>query len=276
MSKVDAVILAGAPANELAQTALRYATSPATQDDGASRAMIQIAGKTMLQWVVDALRGAESVGKIAAVGEVAADGLDLVVKPGGDLVENIRRGIDALEADGPVLIVSSDIPLLTPKAVEDFLERAGKLDVDLAYPILPRAHCEARYPGIKRTYLRTGDGVFTGGNIMLIRPEFVSRNWEAIANAYAARKHVLKLARMIGIGVLIRAVAARVFSGLLRVSMLERAAARMLDARVAAVVSAYPEIGEDVDKPSDLEAVRKLLGSSSRHSERSEESAPEG
>ena len=27
---------------------------------------------------------------------------------------------------------------------------------------------------------------------------------------------------------------------------------------MAAVVSAYPEIGEDVDKPSDLEAVRRF------------------
>jgi 2-phospho-L-lactate guanylyltransferase (CobY/MobA/RfbA family) len=272
MSKVDAVILAGAPANELAETVSRCATSPATQDDGANRAMIHVAGKSMLQWVVDALRGASSVGRIAAVGSVSADGLDLVVEPGGNLVENIRRGIEALNADGPVLVVCSDIPLLTPEAVEDFLERAEKLEVDLAYPILPRAHCEARYPGIKRTYLRTGDGVFTGGNIMLIRPEFVSRNWEAIAGAYAARKHVLKLARMIGIGVLIRVLAARVFSGLLRISMLERAAGRMLDARVAAVVSAYPEIGEDVDKPSDLKAVQRFLVSNKRYSERSEES----
>jgi hypothetical protein len=47
----------------------------------------------------------------------------------------------------------------------------------------------------------------------------------------------------------------------LRISMLERAVSRMLDAKVAAVVSAYPEIGEDVDKPSDLEVVRRILGS---------------
>ena len=34
---------------------------------------------------------------------------------------------------------------------------------------------------------------------------------------------------------------------------------RMLGGKVAAVVTAYPEIGEDVDKPSDLAAVRKIL-----------------
>ncbi len=249
MSKVDAVILAGGPAGKLGHIG----------SNGTVRAMIPIAGKSMLQWVVDALRGASSVGRIAAVGEVSADGLDLVVKPGESLVENVRRGIEAIKAQGAVLVVSSDIPLLTPKAVEDFLEKAEKLDADLAYPILPKAHCEKRYPGIKRTYLRTGDGIFTGGNLMLVRPEFVARNWEAIAGAYAARKRVWKLARMIGIGVLMRVMAARVFPGALRIPMLERAVGRILDAHVAAVVSPYPEIGEDVDKPSDLEAVRRFL-----------------
>jgi hypothetical protein len=64
---------------------------------------------------------------------------------------------------------------------------------------------------------------------------------------------------MIGMGVLARVMLARVMPSVLRVSMLERAVEHMLGARVAAVVSDYPEIGEDVDKPSDLEAVRRIL-----------------
>lgn len=249
LNTVDAIVLAGEPPRGKAQA----------DGEAPARAMITIAGKSMLQWVVDALRGARSVGRIVAVGDVSAEGLDLVIKPGDTIVENIRRGLEALDAQGPVLVASSDIPLLTPEAVDDFVARAEKLDVDLAYPIIPRAHCEARYPGMKRTYLRTADGVFTGGNLMLLRPEFVARNWEMIAEAYAARKRVFRLARMIGIGVLIRATAARLFPGLLRVSMLEKAASGMLGARVAAVVSPHPEIGEDVDKRSDVEAVERFL-----------------
>jgi 2-phospho-L-lactate guanylyltransferase (CobY/MobA/RfbA family) len=250
MSSVDAVILAGAPAG----------ADLSPEAESASRAMVQLGDKSMLQWVVDALRGSPSVGRIAAVGNVTADGLDQVVEPGENMVANIRRGIDALETQDCVLIACSDIPLLTPEAVEDFLDRALKLDADLAYPIIPRAHCESRYPGLKRTYLKTADGVFTGGNLMLVKPDFISRNWQAIADAYAARKHVLRLARMIGMGVLARVLLAQLVPAFLKISMLENAVSRMLDAKVAAVVSAYPEIGEDVDKPSDLEAVRKVLG----------------
>jgi hypothetical protein len=105
----------------------------------------------------------------------------------------------------------------------------------------------------------TGDGVFTGGNIMLLRPDFVTRNWPAFQDAYAARKRIGKLASMIGIGVLARVILAQAYPGALKVAALERAVSRMLGGKVAAVISAYPEIGEDVDKPSDLAAVRKIL-----------------
>jgi len=249
MSKVDVIILAGAPAG------------PEMDPGGVlkSRAMIQLGDKTMLQWVVDALQSAASVGRIAAVGHVEAEGLDLVLEPGDDIMSNMKRGIEALKTDKPVLIVSSDVPLLTSAAVDDFIDQAEKLGVDLAYPIITKDNCEARYPGFKRTYLKTADGVFTGGNIMLVRPDFIFRNWESISAAYGARKHVLELARMIGICVLFRVIAAQVFPGALKVSMLERAVSRMLGARMAAVVSAYPEIGEDVDKPSDVEAVKRIL-----------------
>jgi 2-phospho-L-lactate guanylyltransferase (CobY/MobA/RfbA family) len=159
-----------------------------------------------------------------------------------------------------VLIASADVPMLTGEAVEDFLTRARQLGVDLAYPIIRKSDCEARHPELRRTYLKTADGVFTGGNIMLARPDFVQRNWQAIQGAYDARKHVVQLARMIGLGTLLRVLLGQAVPALLGVSALERAASRMLGGKVAAVVSAYPEIGEDVDKPSDLAAVRAILG----------------
>ncbi len=253
INKVDVVILAGAPAD----AELNPSGKPM------SRAMIDLGHKTMLQWVVDALRASPSIGKILAVGDVSAEGLDEVLEPGDSLINNVQRGITALGSREPVLIVSSDIPLLTSEAVEDFLQRAESTKADMAYPILPRSHCEKRYPGLKRTYLKTADGIFTGGNIMLVHPRFVENNWETIQKAYAARKHITKLARMIGLGVLVRVIVGQALPWLLTVSMLERAASRMLGARVAAVVSAYPEIGEDVDKPSDLAAVRSILLKSS-------------
>lgn len=240
--------MAGAPAGpEL---------SPA--DEKISRAMIPLGDRTMLQWVVDALRAAPSIGRIVAVGRVNADGLDEAIEPGDTLIGNMRLGLDAIGACESVLIVSADVPLLTAEAVEDFIARAVATDSDLVYPIVPKSECD-KHPELKRTCLKTGEGVFTGGNIMLVRPEFVSRNWQAIQGAYEARKHVARLARMIGIGVLVRVILGQAFPGVLRIATLERSVSRMLGGRVSAVISSYPGIGEDVDKLSDLVAVRKIL-----------------
>lgn len=249
MDKINALILAGAPAG--------VEMSPENGD--ISRAMLPIGGKTMIQRVVDALRGSPSIGRVIAVGRVEADGLDQVVEPCDTLVANIRRGLDEIGPCDAVLIVSADVPMLTSEAVEDFIARARGVGADMVYPIIRKADCQARHPELRRTYLKTGDGVFTGGNIMLVRPEFIRRNWQAIENAYAARKHVFQLARMIGVGVLVRVVVAQMVPGVLRLSALEKAASRMLGDKVAVVISAYPEIGEDVDKPSDLSAVRAIL-----------------
>lgn len=251
MQKVDVLILAGAPAGpEL---------DPDNEMRG--RAMLDIAGKSMLQRVIDAMRGCGTISRIVAVGNVTADGLNLVLESGSDLMENIRRGLDVLDTSDPVLVSSSDVPLLTAEAVADFLDQALKLDVDLAYPIISRERCEAGFPGLQRTYLKTAEGVFTGGNLMLVKPEFIKNNWDVIADAYAARKQVGKLARIIGVRVLAMVLLGQVVPSVLRMSYLEAAVSRLVRARVAAVVSSYPEIGEDVDKPSDLEAVRRILAS---------------
>lgn len=249
MTSVDAIILAGAPAGR------------DLDPDGSltGRAMVDIGGKTMLQRVVDALRGCPSISRIVAVGEVEAEGIDIVVEPGVDLIENIRCGLDRLDGAGPVLISSSDVPLLTSEAVSDFLKTALPLEVDLAYPVISRDRCESGFPGLKRTYLKTADGVFTGGNLMLARPEFLRDNWKAIADAYAARKQVFRLARMIGLQVLARCIVGQFVPSILKLAYLEAAVSRMVNARVAVVISSYPEIGEDVDKPSDLGAVREIL-----------------
>lgn len=249
MNKVDVVILAGANADP----------DMVSSSEPISRAMVMVGDRPMIQWIIDALKQTSSVGRVAAVGNVSASGLDLIIEPGEDLVTNIRKGIDALGAQGHVLIVSSDVPLITPEGVEDFIRRASDLNADLAYPIISKNDCENKFPAFKRTYVKTADGTFTGGNIMLASTQFLADNWQNIQNAYSARKQVFKLARMIGMGVLLRVIAAQVIPSALRLSMLEEAVSRLLGAKLRVVISSYPEIGEDVDKASDLEEVRRIL-----------------
>ncbi|MDH7601835.1 MAG: NTP transferase domain-containing protein [Armatimonadota bacterium] len=247
-SNIGVVILAGAQAGQLFP-----------QNSSISRGMVPVAGKPMVQWVVDAFRGVPSVDRIVVVGDVDVVGADAVVPPCGGFVDNLRKGLECMEPDQKVILASCDIPMLTAESVEDFIGRAREANADFVYPIVPRSQCEAQYPGVKRTYLRTADGVFTGGNLVLVNPRFVLENWRIIREAYEARKHVLRLARIIGLSIVFRVLISMVCPRALKVSDLERAAARLLSGSVAAVVSEYPEIAEDVDKPSDLHAVERFL-----------------
>jgi len=247
---LDAIVLAGASADAGMEPKNGYT----------SRAMVDIAGKTMLQRVVDALRGSGRIERVVVIGDAIADGADEVLPAAGSFLENIMLGVSRTRGPDRVLLASSDIPLLTAEAVSDFVTRAEQTGADFCYPIIPKLVCDSSYPCMKRTYLKTREGTFTGGNLVLVSPEFLSRNERTISEAYAARKSVLALAKMVGLAVLARALVAQLLiPGLLSVGDLERVAGKMLNGKVKAIITSYPEIGEDVDKAADLEQVKRIV-----------------
>ncbi len=244
MAIVDAVVLAGS-------------SKPGV--DG-NRAMQAVAGKPMAQWVVDALRSSGSVGRIAIVGDVQVDGADLTLPSGSSMVDNIRIGVEALDNAQRVMSVCVDIPFITAEGIDDFVGRGLETGGELVFPIISKASCEAQFPGMQRTYLKTAEGTFTGGNITLISGDLVRNNWELISQAYAARKQVLRLAGLIGWGVLFRVILGQIIPSTLKLTTLEQAASRVMGARAVALQTEFAGIGEDLDKPEDFEAAELILG----------------
>ena len=249
LDKIGVILLAGSP------------SSPDIDPEGklASRAMVDISGRTMIQYVVDALRGSQYVDNIVAIGNVQAGGIDKVLEPAGSMVENITKALPEVGGGEHVLVVCADIPLLTSEAIDDFIENAIKLDAELVYPIIERKVCERAYPGLHRTYAKTGDGSFTGGNITLVKRDFYITYSDTISAAFKARKKPFELARMIGYGVLLRAILAQIIPSIMPVKMLEEAISRLVGAKIVSYNTKYAEIGEDVDKKEDVEAVRTIL-----------------
>ena len=254
MDKVDVVILAGAPAGDFAES---------MEGNPVSRALIPVAGKTMLQWELEAMRGAQSVSRIYVVGNVPEDGVDRVVAPQEGFLSNIMAGISAASEGGAAkaLLATSDIPMVTPESIDDFVRRALEAEADFCYPIVPKEECVRKYPGMRRTYLKLREGTFSGGNMVLVSVDFVLRNRDSIARAYAARKQPLRLAGMIGYGVLARVLLAQlIWPGAVNAPYLESAVGRVLNGRVRAVITDHAEICEDVDRPEELAEVEKALG----------------
>ena len=98
---------------------------------GDSKALIDVAGKPMIQWVLDALGGARQVSNVILVGlspknELTCQKPIYYVSNQGRMLTNIVAGVNkALELNKKnqyVLVVSSDIPTLKPEMVDWLVE----------------------------------------------------------------------------------------------------------------------------------------------------------
>jgi GTP:adenosylcobinamide-phosphate guanylyltransferase len=252
-SSVNAVILAGGKNSAEMEKATGVK----------NRALTRIAGKTMLEYVAEALHDANSVRRIVVVGDVPESTRYEQVERNGTLLENLLAGLDAAaDGAGSVLVATSDIPFLTDKSVDDFVRRALQRDADLCYPIVSMDDYNKRFPQMKRTTLRLREGTFTGGNIMLLNPGFVREQRALVERAYAARKNVFAIGGMLGPVLLARIVLSQaIYGGLLNIPTLERAVGKLLggQCRAAAVITSYAEIGTDVDKVDDVRVAEEIL-----------------
>jgi len=248
--KVEAVVLAGARNDGK----LKEASACEFE------ALIPVGNRPMVEYVTDALEAADSVKRTVVVGphELAAayEGTPTIdwVEFGSSMVENIQIGIERLDPEGHVLIVTSDIPLITAEAIDDFVARCRETNADIYYPIVRQEVNEKAFPGVKRTYVRLKDGVYTGGNLALLEPEIVPACRDMIERAVSMRKKPLKLSRMLGFKFIFKLLFNR-----LTLAEIEERVHRILGFRGVGVESPFPEVGIDIDKPEDLELVERAL-----------------
>jgi hypothetical protein len=174
------------------------------------------------------------------------------------MVDNIRAGIlKALEFDPRerhMLMVSSDIPGITPEMVDWAIATAMQTDLDVYYNVIPREVMEKTFPASRRSYTRLKDLQICGGDMNLIRSSLVTASDEIWLKLIESRKNVLKQAALIGFDTLLLL--------LLRWITLEDAVKRVtrrLKITGQAIVCPYAEVGMDVDKPHQLELLRAYL-----------------
>ncbi|NLJ86153.1 MAG: NTP transferase domain-containing protein [Firmicutes bacterium] len=249
MNQVDAVVLAGA-----------RNTGRLREVDGSFyEASIQIAGRPMVYYVLDALAAVPEIRRIVVAAPPGAfqgdwQGKVSFVPAGDSLMDNIRIGMNALDTDAKVLIVTSDIPLLNPGAVSDFIQRCQEREADIYYPIISRQANDREFPGVQRTYVRLREGVFTGGNMALISPKVIQAYQPMIEQAIAMRKKPWQLSRLLGVRFILKYILKQ-----LSIEEIESRVEDVLQFRGVGVISPYPQVGIDVDKPSDLQLARRVL-----------------
>lgn len=248
--KVDAVVLAGAPNTGQLQEV----------SDEKWEATIPIHGKPMVNYVIEALQNSKKVENLIVVGPLEIrDSLPshvTLVPAGADLTENIFIGLNALDKKNLILYVTADIPFINPESIDDFVERCAELEADIYYPVISKEANQQVYPETVRTYFRLKEGTFTGGNVILAREQAILDNRWIMDDVILKRKQPLKIIRLLGFKFIVKFLTKR-----LTLQETEKQASAVLRHNGIIIISPYPELGTDVDKPSDLALATKVIGS---------------
>lgn len=248
---VNVILLAGA-----ANTGPLKDVSPVTNE-----ALIDIGGKPMVQYVIDGLRQSKEVKRIAIVappGElephVTGENLEFVPSA-GHIIDNIVNAYRVLPKDEQLLIATCDIPLINGEIIDGLIALCRQKAADIYYPIVEKNVGEQKYPYVKRTYVNLREGVFTGGNLFLVNPAVVEATAPRARAFLDYRKKPLKMVTLLGVSFLLRYLLFRN----LTLAELEKKVSDMWALRGAVVICPWPEVGIDVDKPSDLQLARAVL-----------------
>jgi GTP:adenosylcobinamide-phosphate guanylyltransferase len=236
-----------------------------------NKALIEIKGKKMIEFTVKALARSRLINKIGIVGpkkelsNISFKKSVISIQEGEGLIDNLRLGFDLFEKafclkEKRILVVTSDIPLVTTEAINDFISKSLDKAFDLTYPYARKEIIEAKYPETKRTYFKLKEGWLSGGNMVLVNPLFFKKNKDWFERAYKTRKSPLSLTRFLGSRLAFKLVL-RLFLGSLTVEELETTASRLVgkNYKLKAIETLFPEMMIDLDKKEDFNLIKSLI-----------------
>lgn len=230
---------------------------------GQSKALLDVAGKPMIQWVLDALGASQYVDGVLIIGLGPESGITcakpmLYLPNQGGMLSNILKGIEEVQSVHPgpqqMLVVSSDIPGIKAYMVDWLVERVRESDDDIYYNVIKQEVMEKRYPNSHRTYTKLKDMRVCGGDMNAIHSRAANSNMDFWRTIIENRKNPLKQASIIGWDVLFLLLLGQIGlqDALTRVT-------RRINLKGRALICPYAEMGMDVDKPHQLEIMRADL-----------------
>ena len=225
-----------------------------------NKALIMLNNRPMIDYIVDVLNNSENIDRILVVGPKNAlypyigKKVDEILNPGNSILRNMEIGLNFFNSADNLLLLTSDIPLITPEAIDEFLEICTKRKACIGYPIITKENIVKKYPETERTYVKMKEGIFCGGNIVFFKPEVFFQKKKLIKELFDNRKATWKYVKILGLKFIIKF--------LFKTLTLEEVEKRVTDIfgynSIAAMIS-YPEIMIDLDKLSDLKLIRKCL-----------------
>ena len=234
-----------------------------TYSNGDSKALIDIAGKPMVQWVLDALSNSKEVDNVIVIGLTQKSGLTCkkplyYLSNQGRMLANIVAGVaksvELNKKNEYVLLVSSDIPALKGEMVDYLVQTSMQTRDDIYYGVCPRDVMETRYPASNRTYTKLKDIQVCGADMNIIHVSMTTEHLDTWDKLIGNRKSPLASAAVIGWDTLFQLATRQITLQ----ALAEKASARIgIKGRIIIWDKAEPCM--DVDKPHQLDIMRADL-----------------
>lgn len=239
----------------------RGGTDPVAVAAGvAHKSLAPVAGRPMLDRVLDALAASPGIAEtVVAAGTAAvADHASVrgvrVVPTGPSPSRTVAAAWETLGRPVPLLVTTSDHPLLTPAMVADFCLGAAARGADIAAGLVTRPVLLAAFPDSRRTWLRFSDAPASGANLFAL---MTAQGMAAVAfwqRVEQELKRPWRIAAAFGWTTVLRYLAGR-----LTLEDAFAVASRTIGARAAPVLLDQAEAAIDVDKPDDLLQAEAIL-----------------
>lgn len=231
---------------------------------GGYKVMIDIHGKPMIQWALDAISASKNIDRVFVAGLPKETPLTsshpmIILENRGELLNNIHGAAEEAMRMDPeiknILLLSGDVPGITAPMIDWMVDKCKGNTHDIIYTVIEKSVIEKAFPGCKRTYTRLKDVEVCGGDILCIRPQLMmdpKAKWRRIIDA---RKSPLKQAAIIGFDTLWLFLTRQI-----TLKETEERVSKRLHISGRVLLAPFAEIGMDIDKSFQLEMIRDYLG----------------
>jgi molybdopterin-guanine dinucleotide biosynthesis protein A len=241
------------------------------------KALVPFHGRRSILYTLDALKAVPQVARVCIAGPEAelrpalegtvhgGDAYDFAA--GGEtLRESIFSGLQHFAGATRVLVLTADLPLVTPQAITEFLAACLPIKTPdvatLFLSVVPRRCFTGPYERFTKPFNRFRDIEVCHGNLWLADVRLLqnSRATRRIDRIYRARKNPVATALAVGLQVGLAYVLGVHLLHVLTLEQMTRIAAQAFGVGGVPVILEHPEISIDVDEPADYRFVVEQLG----------------
>ena len=230
--------------------------------DVVTKAFLSLGDKSMLEYVFEALQNSGVVNRIFIVSPnentpgLLKNSVTAVIRSGNTLFESLNHGIKGIpNPTSKILVCAADSPLLSPKAVSNFVSSSEEFEADLYYPFVEKHDSETMFPGLPHTWVTLREGVFCGGGIIMLNPARFKSLADFAKKITTYRKTPWKLITLFGFWNTVKFAMKK-----LKIAELELKSTQLLGFPVKGIRSPDPEIAFNVDDPDSFIMAAKVLG----------------